>query len=112
MIRNFLQPHIHNCLTHPGGAIAIDLFFKSNIKLRIISVYLSSTDMTKRTATQTTVINWIQSALQHNLHPIILEDFNTHDFNFSSSAKYRLINFLHYFNMYNINIYFNNTYYI
>lgn len=111
MIHNFLQPHIHNCLTHPGGAIAIDLFFKSNIKLHIILVYLSSMDMTKRTATQTTIINWIQSALQHNLHPIILGDFNTHNFNFRSSAKYRLINFLHHSNMYNVGAHFDNTHY-
>ena len=44
LIRNKLQPHIHNILNHPGGAIAIDLYFKHDYKFRIISTYLSSTD--------------------------------------------------------------------
>ena len=63
MIHKHLQPHIHNCQTHPGRAIALDLFFKSEIKLRIIAVYFSSTDMQKCNNTQNTVITWIQQAL-------------------------------------------------
>jgi hypothetical protein len=47
MIRNYLKPHVHSCYTHLGGAIVLDLFFKSHTKLRIISVYLSSTDSNK-----------------------------------------------------------------
>ena len=109
MIRNHLKPHVHSCYTHSGGAIALDLFFKSNIKLRIISVYLSSTDSTRRNLTQNTVINWILQAQQLNLQPIILGDFNTHESIFSSSAKYKLINFLHRSNMFDIGAHLNNT---
>ena len=111
MVRNHLKPHIHSCLTHPGGAIALDLFFKSNIKLRIISVYLSSTDSTRRNLTQNTVINWIIQAQQLNLQPIILGDFNTHDTHFSSSSKFKLINFLHRSNMFDVGAHFNNTHF-
>src|SRR5260363_83286 len=112
MIRNYLKPYVHSSYTHPGGAVALDLFFKSNIKLRIISVYLSSTDTIKRNNTQNTVINWILQARQLNLHPIILGDFNTQDNNISSSSsKYKLINFLHHINMFDIGAHFNNTHY-
>src|SRR5947209_181734 len=111
MIRNHLKPHVHSCYTHPGGAIALDLFFKSNIKLRIISVYLSSTDSSKRNSTQDTVITWVQQAIQHNLHPIILGDFNTQDLFLNSSLKFKLVNFLHNSNMYDIGAHSNNTHY-
>jgi hypothetical protein len=111
MIRNHLKPHIHSCYTHPGGAVAIDLFFKNNIKLRIISVYLSCTDTSRRNATQSTVINWLQQASQLQLQPIILGDFNTNDNSFSSSSKYKLINFLNYNNFYDIGLHFNNSHY-
>ena len=111
IIRNHLKPHVHSCHTHPGGAIALDLFFKSNIKLRIIFVYLSSTDATRRNLTQNTVINWILQAQQHNLQPIILGDFNTHDTKFSSSSKFKLINFLYRSNMFDIGAHFNNTHF-
>jgi len=56
MIKNNIQPHIHNILTQPGGAIAIDLFFKHDYKFRIISVYLSSTNTANRKLTQDTAI--------------------------------------------------------
>ena len=111
MIRNHLKPHVHSCHTHSGGAIALDLFFKGNIKLRIISVYLSSTDSNKRNQTQNQVINWILQAQQSNLHSIILGDFNTHDNTTSSASKYKLINFLHRSNMFDIGAHYNNTHY-
>jgi len=111
MIQKHLQPHIHNCQTHPGGAIALDLFFKSEIKLRIIAVYLSSTDMQKRNNTQNTVITWIQQAFQHNLHPIILGDFNTHDDICSSSSKFKLINYLHHSNMFDLGAHVDNKHF-
>jgi hypothetical protein len=111
MIRNYLQPHIHNCQTHPGGAIALDLFFKSEVKLRIIAVYLSSTDTHRRNKTQETVISWIQQAHQLNLHPIILGDFNTHDDICSSSSKFRLTNYLHQTNMYDLGAHVDNKHY-
>jgi hypothetical protein len=109
MIKNYLKPHVHNCLIHEGGAIALDLFFKNDIKLRIISVYLSSTDIIKRNNTQNTVINWIQQANQLHIQPIILGDFNTQDNTFSSSTKYKLVNFLNHNNFYDIGLHFNNT---
>src|SRR6185436_9662410 len=108
MIRNNLKPHIYSIHTHSGGAIALDIFFQSNIKLRIILVYLSSTDMTTRNQTQNTVINWIQQASQLHIHSIILGDFNTQDNMNSSSSKYKLINFLNNINMYDIGAHFNN----
>jgi endonuclease/exonuclease/phosphatase family metal-dependent hydrolase len=109
MIKNYLKPHVHNCLTHPGGAIALDLFFKNEIKIRIISVYLSTTDSTKRNLTQNTVINWIQQASQLHIQPIILGDFNTQDNTLSSSTKFKLVNFLNHNNFYDIGLHFNNT---
>ena len=111
MIHNHLKPHIYSVYTHPGGAIALDIFFRSNVKLRIISVYLSSTDTAIRNQTQNTVINWIQQASQLNLHPIILGDFNTQDHIYSSSSKYKLINFLNHSNMYDIGAHFNNKHF-
>ena len=111
MICNYLKPHVHNCQVHSGRAVAVDLFFKNNIKLRIISVYLSSTDSTKRNLTQDTIINWIQQASQLQLLPIILGDFNTNDYTFSSSSKYKLINFLNHNNFYDIGLHYNNTHY-
>ncbi|CAG8856739.1 16923_t:CDS:2, partial [Gigaspora margarita] len=87
------------------------LFFKSNIKLRIILVYLSSTNMTKRTNIQNTIINWLLQAKQQNLYSIILDDFNTQDNTFSSSSKCKLINFLHSSNMFDIEAHFNNIHY-
>jgi len=56
MIKNNLQPHIHNILNHPGEAIAIDLFFKHDYKFRIISTYLSSTNNSVHQQTQSSVI--------------------------------------------------------
>ena len=53
MLSNNLTPHIHKILKHEGGAISIDLFFKHDFKFRIISVYLSSTDISRRNSTQT-----------------------------------------------------------
>ena len=109
MIRNQLKPHVYNYLIHPEGAVALDLFFKNEIKLRIISVYLSSTNSVKRNLTQNTVINWIQQASQLQIHPIILGDFNSQDNTFSSSSKYKLVNFLNHNNFYDIGLHFNNT---
>ena len=53
MISNYLKSHIYKIQKHKGGAIAIDLFFKNDFKFRIISVYLSSGDITRRNKTQT-----------------------------------------------------------
>ena len=109
MIKNNIQPHIHNILTHPGGAIALDIFFKQDYKFRIISVYLSSTSNTDRKATQDKVITWIQQALAKELHPIVLGDFNTNNETTTSSAiKYQLLNYLHSISMYDLANYTNN----
>ena len=110
MIRNHIQPHIHNILTHNGGAIALDVFFKHDYKLRIISVYLSSTNSSDQKATQDKVKGWIQQALATNLHPIILGDFNANnDTTISSATKYQLLNYLHSINLYDLANYSNNT---
>ena len=84
---------VHSCHTHPGGAVALDLFFKGNIKLRVISVYLSSTDIYRRNQTQNAVINWILQAQQSNLHSIILGDFNTQDNIYSPHQNLNLSTF-------------------
>ena len=108
MISNILQPHVHNILNHPGGAIAIDIFFKHDFKFRIISVYLSSTNSTTRNKTQNKVIQWLQQALQHQLHPIILGDFNASMLtSLPSSSKYLLLNHLNRSNMYDLASYTN-----
>ena len=38
MIRNHLKPHVHSCHTYSGGAIALNLFFKSGKALYYISL--------------------------------------------------------------------------
>ena len=55
-----LQPYIHNIQTISGTAIAIDLFFPRNLKTRIISVYLPSSNKTLNRNTQHSIITWIR----------------------------------------------------
>ena len=103
MLSNNLTPHIHKILKHEGGAIAIDLFFKHDFKFRIISVYLSSTDISRRNSTQTKVSQWIQQALNQQLFPVVLGNFNI-DITKTNSTnlKSRLINFLTCNNLYDL----------
>jgi endonuclease/exonuclease/phosphatase family metal-dependent hydrolase len=109
MIKNDIKPHIHNILTQPGGAIAIDLFFKHDYKFRIISVYLSSTNTANRKLTQDTAITWMQQAISSNLYPIILGDFNAdNSTSTSSTTKFQLLNYLHSTNMYDLADYTDN----
>jgi exonuclease III len=103
MIHKHLTPHIHNILTSPGYAIAIDLFFKHNHKFRIISVYLPCENSQLRLQIQNTIIQWIQEATNRNILPIILGDFNVPPNNStSSSIKYKLLQFLQYNNIYDL----------
>ena len=103
MISNYLKSHIYKIQKHKGGAIAIDLFFKNDFKFRIISVYLSSGDITRRNKTQTKVIQWIQQAQTLKLHPIVLGDFNIDNSQTKPShSKSRLINFLQANNLYDL----------
>ena len=67
--------------------------------------------MQKCNNTQNTVIIWIQQALQHNLHSIILGDFNTHDDICSSSSKFKLINYLHHSNMFDLGAHVDNKHF-
>src|SRR5262249_20582186 len=109
MVQNKIRPHIHNILTHPGGAIALDFFFKHDYKFRIISVYLLSTNSQTRKSTQDKVITWIQQALAKNLHPIILGDFNANNnTTISSATKYQLLNYLHNINLFDLANHTNN----
>src|ERR1043165_2026230 len=103
MIKNNIKPNIHNIITQPGGAIAIDLFFKHDYKFRVISVYLSSTNIANRKLTQDTAITWMQQAISSNLYPIILGDFNAdNSTSTSSTTKFQLLNNLHNTNMYDL----------
>lgn len=112
MLSNYLIPHIHKILKHEGGAISIDLYFKHDFKFRIISVYLSSTDISRRNSTQTKVSEWIQQALNQQLHPIVLGDFNI-DISKPNSppSRSRLINFLTSNNLYDLADHTSNTSY-
>jgi ribonuclease HI/endonuclease/exonuclease/phosphatase family metal-dependent hydrolase len=110
MINNSLKSHIHKILCCPGGAIAIDLYFKHDFKFRIISTYLSSTNSSNRHNTQQKVTQWIQQALSINLHPIILGDFNiSPNINNPLMSKTPIISFLHNNNMYDLADHTNNT---
>ena len=110
LIRNNLQSHIHNILNHPGGAITINLFFKHNYKFRIILTYLLSTNNLTWQQTQSTIITWIQQALQQQLHIIVLGDFNSAtSTTVSNTTKYQLLNYLHSTNIYDLASYTNNT---
>src|SRR5260363_218315 len=68
MLHNSIKSHVYKILSHPGGAIAIDLYFKHDFKFRIISIYLSSTNQIYRKNTQQATIQWIQQALSSNIH--------------------------------------------
>ena len=110
MIKNNIKPHIHNILTQPGGAIAIDLFFKHDYKFRIISTYLLSTNNLTWQQTQSTIITWIQQALQQQLHIIVLGNFNSATLvTVSNTTKYQLLNYLHSTNMHDLANHTNNT---
>ena len=103
MVNNNLKPYIHNVLTHPEGAVAIDLFFKHNFKFRIISVYLSTSNKYHRDSAQEKAIQWIQQALSLNLLPVVLGDFNAStNYTSSTSSKIRLLSYLHSINMYDL----------
>ena len=103
MISNHLTPHIHKVTTHPGYAIAIDIFFKHDFKFRIISTYLPCDNPSARLDAQNEVIKWIRQATSLNLLPIVMGDFNASTDNIHSSAiKYKLLQFLSYNNMYNL----------
>jgi exonuclease III len=112
MLSNSLTPHIHKILKHEGGAIAIDIFFKHDFKFRIISVYLSSTDISRRNSTQFKVTQWIQQALNQQLYPIVLGDFNV-DISKTNltNIKSRLVNFLIGNNLYDLADHISNTSY-
>ena len=103
MINNNLKLYIHNVLTHPEGAVAIDLLFKHDFKFRIISVYLSTSNKSHRDSVQEKAIQWIQQALSLNLLPIVLGDFNTStNYTSSASSKTCLLSYLYSINMYNL----------
>ena len=61
-----LQPYIHNIMTVTGTVIAVDFFFPSNQKVRIVSIYLPSTNKTLNKDTQKKVIEWTQQAVARN----------------------------------------------
>ena len=52
IVHNSIQSYIHNIGTYPGMALYLDLFFPSNNKYRIISVYLPSNHLELLTHTQ------------------------------------------------------------
>jgi len=58
-VLNPLQPYIHNILTLPGTALAVDFYFPNNKRIRIISVYLPSNNKKLNTTTQNKVAIWI-----------------------------------------------------
>jgi len=66
-IKTFLQPYIHNIISHPGTAIAIDLFLLNNNNFRIIFIYFPSNNTTLLDATYQKILNWIEYANKQNL---------------------------------------------
>src|SRR6266487_6670441 len=96
MINNNLKLYIHNVITYPEGAIAIDFFFRHDFKFRIISVYLSTSNKSHRNSAQEKAIQWTQQALSSNLLPIVLRDFNTSTtFTSNILSKTCLLSYLH-----------------
>ena len=109
MLYNSIKSHVYKILSHPGGAIAIHLYFKHDYNFRIIFIYLSSTNQIYRNNTQQATIQWIQQALSSNIHPIILGDFNASStFSTSNIAKTQIFSFLHNNNMYDLADHTNN----
>ena len=103
MVNNNLKLHIHNVQTYSEGAIAINLFFKHDFKFRIISVYLSTSNKSHRDSAQKKAKQWIQQALNLNLLPIVLGDFNAStNFTSNTSSKTHLLSYLHSINIYNL----------
>src|SRR6185295_16394599 len=71
-----LRPYIHNIITEPGTAIAIDFFFPNKNQIRIISTYLPATNHPLNKITQRTITQWVNQATSKGYHTIVLGDFN------------------------------------
>src|SRR5437868_12857606 len=76
-IAYYLKPYIHNIITLPSTIIAIDLFLPHNTKVRIISIYIPTNDLTLQATTHLTLTKWISQANSKGLQLIILGDFNS-----------------------------------
>src|SRR6266498_4490787 len=71
---------VQNTFLHSDRFIYVDLFFKGNIKVRIIVVYLHAdpTARLQRQAVQSQLIDLLNTSQNANYHTIIMGDFNAH----------------------------------
>ena len=58
-------------------AIAVDLFFPGNQRIRVILIYLTTTNKKLNEETQKTVADWIKQAIARQLKVIVMGDFNS-----------------------------------
>ena len=86
-IKNSLQPYIHNIISFPGTAIALDLFLPNNNCFRLISLYLLSNNISLLEATHQKILKWTDYANKQNLQLLILRDFNSNLERKDSTAK-------------------------
>jgi len=77
-VKKTIQPFIHNIMSSPGTAVAIDFFFPLNQRIRIISVYMPNNNNELKQATCKKIKEWMRQAMTKNYEIIILGDFN-HD---------------------------------
>src|SRR5215216_2403113 len=76
LIKKPLADHIYNHAGNLGRYIYVDLQFPARFKIRIINIYVSSSNVQLRTQTIKEVSEIIQQALTKNIHIILLGDFN------------------------------------
>ena len=84
LVMKSLQPYIHCIKTMHKTALAMNFFFLKNQKIRIISIYLSTTNKKLNTQTQLKVSEWVHQAVAKNYETIVIGDFN---FNRNKSSK-------------------------
>src|SRR5215216_2375642 len=76
LIRKSLADHIYHHAGNLERYIYVDLQFPAHFKVRIINVYISSSNIHLCTQTIKEVSEIIQQALTKNIHIILLGDFN------------------------------------
>src|SRR6185437_9978679 len=71
-VQKTLQPYINNILKVTGTAIAVDFFFSRNQRIRVISIYLTTTNKILKEETQRTVADWIRQAVVKDYNVVMM----------------------------------------
>src|SRR6185437_7234834 len=75
-VQKTLQPYINNILKVTETAIAVDFFFPRNQRIRVISIYLTTTNKILKEEMQRTVADWVRQAVAKDYNVVMMGDFN------------------------------------